>query len=336
MKQNERAYLSRRAFLRLAGASLAGAALTGCAAPTTSAPAANAAPTALPAASQAPVRLTFWSWQKHDQELAQAYMNKNPGVTIETTIGGPWDLQDKLVAALAAGTGAPDVARIIMRMFYKFSGKGKGMWDVTDRIQEYKASAPEWAWALLTKDGRTYGLPSENNLCGLFYRKDIFDKYNLKPAATWTEYVEQGKEILAKEKTAMLPLWAPGGQWASDHFRMYLQNRGGNIFTPDGKLIENNKLAKETLRWYFDLKDKHGIGYPTTIFQPEFYAAMNATKFVTWPMNSGDIVSIKKNCPDLSGKWVRAPMPLWDANGPKYNAELGSSGIALPEQGKNK
>lgn len=350
MSNADKKDISRREFLKMVAAGAAGLTLAagcGTSTPPASSPSKEGSSAAAPAAakqagsapapaSSGPVKLTFWTWQNHDQELAIAFMEKNPNIQIKTTVGGPWDLQDKLVAALAAGTGAPDVARIVMRMFYKFSGPGKGMWDITDRATPFKNDAPEWAWSLLTKEGKIYGLPSENNLCGLFYRKDIFDKHGIKAPRTWDEFIDQGKLIRQKENAAMLPLWIPGGQWASDHFRMYFQNRGGNIFTPEGKLIEDNKLAKDTLRWYYDLKAKHDIGYPTQIFKPEFYAAMNADSFVTWPMNSGDIVSMKKNCAGLSGKWARAPLPLWSDSGPKYNAELGSSGIAIPEQGKHK
>ncbi|MCL5074609.1 MAG: sugar ABC transporter substrate-binding protein [Chloroflexi bacterium] len=338
---SRREFIIRTTALGLSASSIA-ALLSACApaAPATPTPTKPAVLTPVAVATPVPtpppkeVKLTFWTWQKHDEELAKGFMAKNPNIKIETTVGGPWDLQDKLVAALAAGMGAPDISRVVMRMFYKFSGPGRGMLDITDRAAPFKKDIPEHLLSLMTVGDRIYGLPSENNLCGLFYRKDIFDKYGFKAPETWDEFIQIGKTLREKENIAMLPLWIPGGFWGSDHYRMYLQSRGGNIFDKGNKIIENNKLAKETLRWYYDLKAKHNIGWLTQLFKPEFYAGMNANAFVTWPMNSGDIVSMKRNCAGLSGKWARTPFPLWAKDAPKYNAELGSSGVAIPAQTK--
>lgn len=284
--------------------------------------------------AQQKTKLTFWTWQNHDADVAKAFMAKYPTIAIETIVMGPWDLEDKLLTAVAAGRGAPDVARVVARRFYKFSGPGRGMLDITDKALPYKKDIPENLWVLMERDGRMYGLPSERNLCGLFYRRDLLAKYGFEAPKTWDEFMKIGSVLRDKEGIAMLPLWVPGQHWGSEHFRMYLQSRGGNIFDKNGKLIRNNRLARETMRWYYDLLEKHKIAWPTQFFKPEFYAGMNANRFATWPMNAGDVVSMKRYCPDLAGKWGRAPFPVWGEGAPKYNAELGSSAVAIPSQTK--
>ncbi len=40
-----------------------------------------------------------------------------------------------------------------------------------------------------TFDGKVYGLPLGLSIAEMWYNKDIFAKYNLKPPATWEEFI---------------------------------------------------------------------------------------------------------------------------------------------------
>jgi ABC-type glycerol-3-phosphate transport system substrate-binding protein len=290
---------------------------------------------AAPAAPGGEIKLAFWTWHARDADVAKAFMRLKPHIVIDTIVIGAWDLEQKLVTAVAAGRGAPDVSRVIARRFYLFMGPKRGMTDLTDRALPLRQYFPESQWVLMVKDGRVYGLPTEWNLVGLYYRKDIYDKYGLVPPETWEQLVEQGRFLREKAGLPVLPLWVPGRNTGADHFKIYLHSRGVNIFTKDGRLIEHNSAAKEVLRWYVALAREHNVAWTTQMLAPEFWAGMNADRFATWPMLASIVGSIRRFAPGLAGKWSRAPLPIWRSTGHHYNAEMGSSGMAIPSQTKH-
>src|SRR4030095_13501109 len=99
---------------------------------------------ARPAAAQARERISIWAWGEASigirDSVEKAFESKYPGVDIELTDMGPWDLMDKLYASLASGSGAPDVSEVVRRMFSKYGERG-GMVDLTERIAPYKNDA---------------------------------------------------------------------------------------------------------------------------------------------------------------------------------------------------
>ncbi|HEY8200422.1 MAG TPA: hypothetical protein VII47_03630, partial [Actinomycetota bacterium] len=79
---------------------------------------------ALSAAAQAKEKISIWAWGEASigirESVEKAFEGKYPGIDIELTDMGPWDLMDKLYASLASGAGAPDVSEVVRRMFSKY------------------------------------------------------------------------------------------------------------------------------------------------------------------------------------------------------------------------
>ena len=104
--------LSRRAFLNLAAMTAAGAALAACAAPV--APQAAGGESAAAPANE-PVTIDIWEQQVSVDAAtgaAKAFAEKNPNIKLNWVPTPLADTTTKLVAAIAAGNGEPDLAFI--------------------------------------------------------------------------------------------------------------------------------------------------------------------------------------------------------------------------------
>ena len=101
---------------------------------------------ALPGLGEAQVRtkVTYWAWTEHvaaANAVKGEFEKQNPGITVEVVNLNPFDLQDKFLVALAAGTGGPDVALILQRRFDGYLPTG-GLLDTTSAMAPLKDSFP--------------------------------------------------------------------------------------------------------------------------------------------------------------------------------------------------
>ncbi len=95
------------------------------------------------------------------------------------------------------------------------------------------------AFEPVTMGGKTYGVPY-SGLTGVFfwYRKDLFDKFELAPPKTWREFLEVG-EILKKNGIVPLAL-ANKNKWPGSLYYMYLVDRiGGHAVFRDAMAGRN-------------------------------------------------------------------------------------------------
>ena len=212
---------------------------------------------------------------------------------------GPWDLMDKLYASLASGSGAPDVSEVVRRMFSKYGERG-GMVDLTERIARYKNDVLPTAWMQAEYNGKIWGGMPDVLPGWVVYNREVFDRFGLKPAqlATWDDFIAAGKEM-KKADVKILHASVPAGTWGTNHWTMFLNSRRGNIFTPEGKVIRNNDLAKQMFRWYFDIQD---VAFQTPVNDPSTWVALKQGKLATYTMNVPSAIVLKKQAPELSGK----------------------------------
>src|SRR5919199_4042019 len=179
--------LSRREFLRLAALGGAGVALAACGgAPATSAPGATTAAEqtaqsnatvsgGVPASSGA-VTVDVWIQQgavDAAAEATKAFEKKNPDIKmnmIPTPLG---ETATKLLAAIAAGSGTPDLAYIEYPNMIEFTSRGgKGLTDLSDLLAPTKDQFVKWSLDLATAEGKIYGHPTDLGVAALFYRRD--------------------------------------------------------------------------------------------------------------------------------------------------------------------
>lgn len=221
------------------------------------------------------------------------------------------EMPDKLAVSIKTGANPPDIVQLDEVLFGSYLAGQAPFVDLTERVKESglnKDIVPA-RLSLFSKDGHLYGLPQSLSAMVLYYRTDLFEKLDLKPADidTWEKFVLEGKR-LAQNKQAMIGL-------DPSYFEILLRQRGSDWFGADGKSFPNRKLAVETMQWLSDLQ-KDGIGVQPergSIFDPLFFSSAVASGQVLCVIGADwyGLDMIQQFTPELKGKWGVMPLPAW-------------------------
>ena len=137
--------------------------------------------------------------QKAFDEFAAA----NPGIKAQMEVGGATsDVQAQyLNTVMSARDSTLDAFLLDIIRPAQFA---TAQWltplneSIGDPAQFMKQYLPEYARADEV-DGKVVALPAFADAMFLYYRKDLLDKYHMKPPATWDELAAEAKTILAGE-----------------------------------------------------------------------------------------------------------------------------------------
>ncbi len=138
------------------------------------------------------VQITFTSWRTEDIErmnrINAVFMEKHPNIEVLFQPINDNEYDAQMRAGLETGTGADiiylrsyDTGRIVY--------DGGSIADLNKDLPNLAGfpSAAVKAWS--TEDGKIYAVPSVGVTHGVYYHKDIFDKYGLKEPKTWDEFM---------------------------------------------------------------------------------------------------------------------------------------------------
>lgn len=168
-------------------------------------------------------------------------------------------------------------------------------------------------WDGLRYQGKTYGIPQDINLVGLFYNKDLFDKAGMKyPDATWTwdDLKRAGDRLTVDEdgdgKPETLGL---DFQWNWWSLRPLIYQAGGRYWSKDGKrtVIDSPEAVRaltymkslmKTYSFTHSSSQRGGLG-PDKFFEQG--------KIAIYMDGSWRTPSVKKNAPNL--RFGVAPLP---------------------------
>lgn len=280
-------------------------------------------------------KLSIWAWGEAaigiKDSVERAFEAKYPDLDLELTEMGPWDLMDKFYASLASGSGAPDVCEVVRRIFSKYGERG-GVVDLTDRIAKYKNDVLPTAWNQAEFKGRIWGGMPDVMPGWVMYNREVFDRYGIKASqiVTWDDFIAAGKE-LKKAGISILHTSVPAGTWGTNHWNLFFNSRRGNVFTPEGKVIRNNEVAKQMFRWYYEIQ---ALAFQTPVNDPSTWVALKQGKLATYTWNVPGAIVVKKQAPELSGKMGLMPWPLWSSSAPKETGQWGGTLWAIPTQSK--
>ncbi|MGC9468678.1 MAG: ABC transporter substrate-binding protein [Anaerolineae bacterium] len=245
--------LSRRDFLKAAGAGAAFAFLAACQAQP-SAPEAESEETEPSDTAPQPASYTIVHWAEAmltpDNEYAERYKpyvdaandafhEEFPNVTVECQNQG-WDeeLRQNLVTALLGGT-APDV--IVGENFFQQYGDLGALLPVDDYIQDIKDNLIPGTYAAAVTQGKTYGINQFTGCFGFERNPNVIEDAGLDPSEppkTWDELLEHA-EIITEAGDGEYygyTLQGPVGFSVGGIFRIlvYLKQAGAEIIKPDG------------------------------------------------------------------------------------------------------
>ena len=261
------------------------------------------------------VDVTIWCWDANFngaamKEAAARYNTMHPDVNIIIDDSDTQDnIRAKLQTQLLAGNtqGLPDIVLIqddqAKKYLLSFPGAFEPIGDSIDMSQfaGYKVAAA-------TVDGKSYSLPFDSGVTGLFYRSDYFadagfshdDMQNL----TWDQLIDMGKVV--KEKTGHLLFDIDYSEvgW----IRMMLNSAGQWYFNADGTLnLADNPAFKAALTTYQKIWQA-GLAKPVSGWT-EFTGTFTSGEVAAVPIGVWIVGTIKANAAADAGKWAVAPVP---------------------------
>jgi multiple sugar transport system substrate-binding protein len=249
------ATLSRRDFLRLAGAAAAGVALAGCEVPLTR-PAAQ---------TSEKVQLVYQDWRTDwfplmVQAMLEKFHATHPNIRV-FFIPDPESAEfgEKKLADFQAGS-APDVFQGCCTFFPAWAQKGYTL-DLRPYVSADldRATIEDWDpaqyKAFFTKEGVQYGLPKYHGALALYYNKDLFDQYGVEyPNSTWdhADY-QQAMLRLAHDRDGdgQTDLWGSMIDVSWDRIQIHVNGWGGHLVDPadDRRCRMGDPEAISALEW---------------------------------------------------------------------------------------
>lgn len=155
-------------------------------------------PTAVPA-EKPKLSIIWFAWAPCQALTEQVATYPDATVTVNCVPIANW--HDQIFTDFAAKGGADVV--ILDSQYIGEAVEGGHVLDLTDWMKsnietdDYVPAALSAYGEYPAGSGHYYGIAAEADTQMLVYRKDVFDKEGLKPAATWTELLQQAQKIKA-------------------------------------------------------------------------------------------------------------------------------------------
>lgn len=188
--------------------------------------------------SQGPVTVKIWGWRTQDADVwkktQEALQAKGEKIVIEYETFVPTEYDSKVLLSLQGGS-ASDIFYTRRLPGQRTQGLiDNGYLVPLDNELDLKA-IPETTLNSIRSGGKVWGVPFANQVVGIFYNKDIFDKYGFSEPATWDELLSISKKLKADGIT---PFMVPGkAGWA-----LAMQHAMVGVSSPGSDWI--GKLAK--------------------------------------------------------------------------------------------
>jgi multiple sugar transport system substrate-binding protein len=257
------------------------------------------------------------------------------------------NLFEKELVDLSAGTGAYDLIMLDDPWFPKFATQGV-LTDLMPLYQKRGASGPDEDFVPSSialcrhpyQSGSLYALPYVGNSQLFFYRKDLFEKHNLKEPAAWTDVLAAAQKINEQEATG-----APGGGKVYGYVMRAAQGNaavadfmpifwafGAEMFDAQGRPQVNSPEGISALKLMLELGKYAPPGYPS--FNADEVSAHllqgTAAMSINWPAWISSFNDAAKS--KVIGKMAFTDMPGARQPG---RAEIGNWLIAIPKDSRN-
>jgi lactose/L-arabinose transport system substrate-binding protein len=285
--------------------------------------------------------ISVWVWDKAFngdtmREAGALYTADHADVTFNVDDSASQDdIRAKLQTQLLAGSteGLPDIVLIQDDIAQKYLQSFPGSFEPLSDSIDMSVFAP-YKVAAATYDGKSYSLPFDSGVTGLFYRSDYFEQAGFKAAdlkdITWDRLVEIGTEVKAKTGHQLLDLDLND----TGVIRMMIQSAGQWYFNADGSLhITDNAALKKALETYAKF-------YQADLVKPvsgwaEYTGTFTSGEVAAVPVGVWITATIKANA-DQAGKWAVAPIPRLDIEGSVNASNQGGSSWYVLSSSDNK
>ena len=278
--------------------------------------------------------ITVWGWGSSDSISEKTFATIHPSIKVNYVKMDWSSVNQKLLAALVAGTGAPDVANIEISALAQFMSRAKygGIVDLSKLVAKYKKDILPYALSLgMADNSKILGIPNDAGPAIIFYRRDAFEKAGVKAEdiKSWDDLIAAGTKMGA----------ASGGKIklcsaASEifYYRFFLNDGKGGLIDKNGRITisARNKEALAALTMARKAVDA-GLVAQISTWTNDWYAGMKNGNIALYPSGCWLGGGIKNDlAPDTAGKWGAMPLPQ------AKQGFTGGTWACIPEQTKNK
>jgi len=277
--------------------------------------------------STGPVTLTYWSWIPGMDKQVALFNQTHPNihVTVNNVGAGPVEYT-KLFTAIKANN-EPDLSQIEYQTLPQFETTSS----LVD-LSKYGSSSvrsqfPAWTWSQVTLGNAIYAIPQDTGPMVLYYRADIFKKYNLPVPTTWAQFADDSAKLHAANPKVYITDFPPRqpGQFVG-----LLWQNGANLFSISGqswKVSINSPQALQVAAYWQNLIDKKLVKTEADFTNAWFNDFQTGT-LATWLSGAWGNGILKLNAPQTSGNWRVAPLPQWQA-GQNVSSNWGGSSTVV-------
>jgi multiple sugar transport system substrate-binding protein len=283
---------------------------------------------------QGKVELTFWSWAPDIDKVVEKWNSTHPNihVTVSKQAQGD-DLLTKVLTSNKAGN-PPDLIQAEYQALPTLVSNGV-LADIGKEAGAARAKFADGVWQQVTVGSdAVYAIPQDTGPMMLFYRTDLFKKYDLKVPATWDEFAQTARAVRTKDPKKFLTTFSandPG--W----FAGLAQQAGASWWSVSGdawKVSVNDAATKKVADFWGGLV-KEGAIDDQPMYTPEWNKELNDGTLIAWPSAVWAPGVLEGVAAKTKGKWAMAPLPQWTA-GEQRTGSWGGSSTGVAAKSKNK
>ncbi|MEU4237584.1 extracellular solute-binding protein [Actinoplanes sp. NPDC026619] len=281
------------------------------------------------------VELTYWAWAPNMDKVVEGWNTAHPDihVTVNKQDGGD-PAVTKLLTAIKAGSGAPDVMQAEYQKIPTLVS-ANALADIAKESGSLKSKFPDSAWNAVTLGGEAlYGVPQDSGPMMFYYRTDVFEKLGLQAPKTWDDYAAAARKIHAANKKQYLGTFsATDAGW----FAGLSQQAGASWWGINGDTwsVAINDAATQKVAGYWGGLVQEGVIDNKPMYTPDWNAALNDGTQVGWTSSVWGPGVLQDNAASTKGKWKATLLPQWDAAAPA-NGNWGGSATSVTSQSKHK
>lgn len=287
--------------------------------------------------AQGPQEIVIWGWPAADvafETIMPGFQEMYPEISVTWEMTSSDAVADSLTAAIAAGSGAPDISMIEINYIDQFALFG-GLVDLLEEpfnAGRYQNEFVEYKWEQATTlDGeQLIAFPWDIGPATVFYRRSLFEQAGLpsdpdsvqEMLSTWDGYLETGRKVNDPDNN----VW-----WTDSAGNIpYIYHAHKNLFDEELNIAIDNPKTRRALRVAKTLRNEE-MDLQSDFWTEEWYAALNEGRIATTIVGSWFGGFLKSwIAADTAGDWGVVPVP----EDPLQN--WGGSFLAIPEQSEHK
>ncbi len=292
-----------------------------------------------PAEAADPIELTCWVNEEHvdifetGERLYNEQHPQNP-IKLSLEFYPVAEMHNKLLIALQSGVGAPDIVDINLTWWSNFLQGDIQLVPLNDIVEPELDHMVTSRFDLYAKDGTYYGIPTHVGATVMYYNMDVIEKAGvtieeIDAIETWDQYLEVGRKVTAASDVA----WTAYETLNQRPYWPLLNECGLDYIDENGEVTMDNEENIALLEWMYDVFQE-GLAVEAPggdLINENFYNWMNAGNCASILMPSWYMVRLTSYVPDLSGKMIIRPVPVFEKGQP-HSTCVGGTPTAITVQ----